>query len=426
MKTRSILKILCAMVLVLCFLACMAACNPQEKEPTEAPETEPAATQPSETTPPKKPTILIPTEPEAEPTIPDYDFSGTGTGYAGDVEKVNQGQLPENYHTAAQVFPLLATTGRTVLMDDAIALDWSNASFTMAGTFDGEVKAKLNFIGGSNQTSGFMYVIVDEDVESPRIIRVDGKTQWYTLGYLEKGEHTIRVVKVNEAQMGVIDFLAFEFNGTLIKAEELDTLKIEFIGDSITCGADMIESAVDKVSAQDGTKSYAALTAETLGAEASFVSASGYRLTYCDDGNTKMVLPGIYTQVSGIRNYMGAGDNGAWNFAANPTDVVVVNLGTNDSVLVTLGRGDEIKNAATVFLKTIRKNNPDAIIVWCYGAMLKEGAGEIQAAIQQLADPNVYYLDVTQNNDGLADHPNAAGHERIAQELTAFLLSKLS
>lgn len=424
MKLRNILQLLCSLVLVLGILLCITACRTDGT--IETPETEPGETQGSENTPPKKPTILIPTEPEAEPTIADYNFSGTGTGYAGNVEDVNQGQLPANYHTAAQVFRYLSTTGRTVLMDDAIALDWSNASFTMAGTFDGEVRVKLNFIGGSNQINGYLHVIVDEDVESPRIIRVDSNTQWYTLGYLEKGEHTIRVVKVNEAQMGVIDVLALEFNGTLKEAPKTDNLKIEFIGDSITCGADMIETAVDKVTAEDGTKSYGALTAAALNAQASFISASGYRLTYCDDGNTRMVLPGIYEQVSGIRNYMGAGDNGAWDFAADPADVVVINLGTNDSVLISLDRGEEITSAAVEFLKTVRKHNPDAVIVWCYGAMLSEGAEEIQAAITELADPNIYYLNVTQNNDGLADHPNAAGHQLIAQELTAFLQSKLS
>lgn len=423
MKKRNILQLLCSALLVFSLMLSMAAC--ETEKPAETPETDPVENQSGETTPPKKPTILIPTEPEAEPTIADFNFSGTGSGYAGKIEDVNQGQLPENYHTAAQVFPYLATTGRTVLMGDAIALDWSNASFTMAGTFEGEVRVKLNFIGGSNQINGYLYAIVDEDAESPRIIRVDSKTQWYTLGYLEKGEHTIRVVKVNEAQMGVIDILAFEFNGTLQEAPKQEGLKIEFIGDSITCGADMIESAVDKVTAEDSTKSYAALTANAMDAQASFVSASGYRLTYCDDGNTKMVLPGIYEQVSGIRNYMGAGDNGAWDFAADPADVVVINLGTNDSVLVSLDRGEEIKTAAVEFLKTVRGHNPDALIVWCYGAMLSEGEKQIQAAIAELADGNIYYLGVTQNNDGLAEHPNAAGHQLIAQELTAFLKSKL-
>lgn len=414
------------MVLAVSLLLCMAACGRQEQAVTEAPETETGKTQTEENRPPKKPNILIPTEAEEDPTIADYEFSGTGSGYAGNVEDVNQGQLPENYYTAAQVFPYVSTTGRTVLMDNVIALDWSNASFTMAGTFEGVVRAKLNFIGGSNQICGYLYVIVDGQVDSTRIIRVDSNTQWYTLANLEKGAHTIRVVKVNEAQMGVIDILAFEFNGSLQAAQKKDTLKIEFVGDSITCGADMIESAADKVTAQDATKSYAALTAEALGAEASFVSASGYRLTYADDGNTKMVLPNIYKQVSGIRNYMGVGDNGNWDFEANPVDVVVVNLGTNDSVLLSLGRGNEITDAAVAFLKTIRKNNPNAMIVWCYGAMVSEGAAEIQAAVEQLADPYIYYLNVSQNNDGLADHPNAAGHQQIARELTAFLQDKLS
>ena len=373
----------------------------------------------------KKPTLGTLEDEEVEVGIEPYTFSKAKKQSVGKVQDVNQGEVSEGYHSIDEVYPYLKTTGRTVLTDAGLCLDWSNASFTMRGNFDGEVKMQMRFIGGSSQIYGYLYVYVDGNEESPRIIKANNGVSWYTLANVSKGYHTIQVVKINEAQFGVMDVIAFDFMGTLQEKAEKSAIQMEFIGDSITCGADMIESAINTVDAQNGQKTYAALTAKALNADASFISAAGYRLCYCDDGNTKMVLPNIYGKASGIRENANMGNNGDWDFASNKTDVVVINLGTNDTVLVNKGRGEEITSAALSFLKVVREKNPNAIIVWCYGAMTDVGSAEIQAAINTFGDAKTYFLDVTQNNNGLASHPNEEGHQIIANELIAFLKSKL-
>lgn len=430
MKSRKRILVLLGSVAAIVMICLGSVCLAYNLRPkttdSDTPNIEEPKNDEKTTRPRKNPTIGTGEESEEKTEIEPYEFSSVKQESAGNPKDVEQGIRQEGNYTAAEVFPYLQVTGRTVLTGAGICLDWSNASFTMTGKFNGEVKIRMRFTGISSQTYGYLYVYVDGDENSPRIIKAENGMSWYTLANLNDGNHSLRVVKINEAQFGVMDITEFQFNGTLEKSKNTGRLQMEFIGDSITCGADMIESAVNTVDAENGQKNYGTLTAKALNADASFISASGYRLSYCDDGNKKMVLPNLYEKVSGIRENANLGTNGQWDFASHKMDIVVINLGTNDQVLVDKGRGNELKAAAVSFLKTVREKNPDALIVWCYGAMTDVGAEELKAAVAEFGDADIYFLMVTQNNSGLADHPNAAGHQVIAQELTAFLKDKLS
>ena len=120
----------------------------------------------------------------------------------------------------------------------------------------------------------------------------------------------------------------------LEKPTEYKDLRIEYIGDSITC-AWGIESASEAEPFQTTTQNfeltYAFLSAKELDADYSGVCYSGSGVA--GGGNQ---MPKVYTQTNAFTSY-----NEEWDFTKFPNDVVVINLGTNDSGFAAESKQDE-------------------------------------------------------------------------------------
>ena len=175
--------------------------------------------------------------------------------------------------------------------------------------------------------------------------------------------------------------------------------RIEFVGDSITSG----EGAIGTQGEQDWTgvlfsarNNYARLTADALGAEYRVVSQSGWGIVAGFDNDPRHALPAYYTRVCGVARGDQNRQRGAqepYDFAAWQPDAVVIHLGTNDDhafanppwVDPVTGQASQLhslpdgtfdpKDAARVeqgvrdFLALVRRHNPQAVLVWCYGMM---------------------------------------------------------
>ena len=243
---------------------------------------------------------------------------------------------------------------------------------------------------------------------------------------------TVKVMHLSEANNGAVGIKHFTVSSaaaTPIKPTAKKDLSIEFIGDSITC-AYGVEADSQYVSFSTGTenfsKSYAYLTAELLNADYSAVSYSGYGVIsgYSNDGtiNTDSLVPDCYTLVGKPADYAEA-----WDFDANPSDVVVINLGTNDSSYLAKdfdARKDAFTAGYVDFLGMVRANNPHAYIICTVGTM---GCAEvyplIEEAVAAFGDAKVSsYLCATHDiqNDGIgADwHPSA-----VTQQKSAYVLA---
>lgn len=243
---------------------------------------------------------------------------------------------------------------------------------------------------------------------------------------------TVKIMHLSEANNGAVGIKHFTVSSaaaTPIKPTAKKDLSIEFIGDSITC-AYGVEADSQYVSFSTGTenfsKSYAYLTAELLNADYSAVSYSGYGVIsgYSNDGtiNTDSLVPDCYTLVGKPADYAEA-----WDFDANPNDVVVINLGTNDASYLSTdfdARKDAFVAGYVDFLGMVRANNPDAYIICTVGTM---GCAEvyplIEEAVATFDDAKVSsYLCATHDfqNDGIgADwHPSA-----ITQQKSAYVLA---
>ena len=244
----------------------------------------------------------------------------------------------------------------------------------------------------------------------------------------------VKVIHLSEANNGAVGVSAIKVNSD-VKAPVNPTpesdLRIEFIGDSITCGYGVEgETAYEgfKTTTENFMKSYAYLTAQKLGAEYSAVCYSGHGIIsgYSNDGtiNADSLVPPYYEQYSKKSDY-----SEKWDFENAPNDVVVINLGTNDSSYIKgdTERSETYAEQYAEFLKTVRSCNPDAYIICTLGTMGGEELYPyIQKAIEQFQSETgderiTSYLSTVQdfNADGVGSdwHPSAKTQQKSAYVL---------
>ena len=184
---------------------------------------------------------------------------------------------------------------------------------------------------------------------------------------------------------------------------ENDGIKIEFVGDSISCGYGTLEDSRYgwSVDNSDATQSYAYYTSDMLDANYSIIAMRGTCVKESLFGVPSM--NNMYPSVS-------TGNGEQYDFKFKP-DVVVVNLGTNDG-----GYIDAHPDYANRFpedyynlLTYIRMKNPKAYIVCLYGMMgVNEHVDEgIKSAIEQMGDSKISYISSFEANfDSAGGHPS--------------------
>ena len=185
----------------------------------------------------------------------------------------------------------------------------------------------------------------------------------------------LKVVKLSEAQysaMGVGEITLYGKNK--IKPTKEKELKIEFIGDSITCGYGIDEpkeNAAFSTATENFTKTYAYLTAEYLNADYSAVCFSGYGVYsgYTSNGtlNDKDTVPLYYDKSC----FLYGGRDIQWDFNEFQSDIVVINLGTNDASYCakSLSGRQEFTRKYADFIRQVRYYNPYAYIICILGDM---------------------------------------------------------
>ena len=258
------------------------------------------------------------------------------------------------------------------------------------------------------------------------------KTYHITLdGY--GSETVIKIIKLSEAQysaMGVGDIAVY--GRERIKPTEEKDIKIEFIGDSITCGYgidEMNEKGYFSTATENFTKSYAYITAENLGADYSAVCFSGFGVYsgYTLNGviNSKDTVPNYY----GVSAFLYGGREYLWDFNEFQSDMVVINLGTNDASYCakSLSGRQEFTRRYTEFIKQVRQFNPYAHILCVLGDMNNSMYSCIEQAVSNYMggtfDNNVSTMTLSfkmgENDIVIDGHPGYLSNLSAANELTA-------
>lgn len=331
--------------------------------------------------------------------------------------------------------------GRAFFQKDVL---WMAHSSTGAEFEISAKKLEVTFVGDGNANSR------NEDGSPRLVVFVNGQRMLDEMLYKRKETFTVfdgnkevkglvQIIKVSESANGIagIQKITLDSQGKISPAPERD-LKIEFIGDSITCGYGVDATSKNSpfsTKTEDNTKTYAYKTAKALNADYSMVSISGWGIIsgYSGDGTKKAdsVLPKYYDKVGFS---WGGYVNGIvpqqidWEFKNFESDFIVVNLGTNDNSYV---KGDSKKTREYIdgyikFLYQIREKNPNSYIICSLGIMGRDLCPAVEKAVEEYksacGDSKVSALRF---NDQLASdgygadwHPSEKTHEKAGKLLT--------
>ncbi len=273
---------------------------------------------------------------------------------------------------------------------------------------------------------------VIEDEEETFTVIDSSETVTRRVSVVKLSEMAFSLCRLNPAQT--------DDQAQIRAAEELP-LKISFIGDSITCGYGVDDSNMQSpfaTEAENAMKSYCWQACRILGADPELYSYSGHGLIsgYTEDGtrNTREILTPWFESVGS--SYGRAGDLDPaelpWDFSARPSDVVIINLGTNDNSFCKLNEGgyEGFQEEYLRFIKTVRKCEPSALIVCTMGIMETAPMEQIRRAAELSGDSRVTtFMFTTQDGTlgyGSNWHPSEDTQLRAGKELAEFLAPLLN
>jgi len=236
-------------------------------------------------------------------------------------------------------------------------------------------------------------------------------------------DHLITLCKDTESGIGWLEFRGIKTE-KLVSPPALPKRKIEFIGNSITAGAGMDESAIpcskgEWYDQHNAWMSYGGLTGRALNARWHLTAVAGIGLVHscCNMG---ILMPQVFDKMD-LRD-----NTGRWDFHRYVPDLVTVCLGQNDGVQ------DSILfcSAYMRFLGDIRRQYRKAQIVCLTSPMGDKLLTDMQkryltgvvAAMQAAGDRRVSsYFFSRKYSHGCGGHPDLKEHEQIASELTDYL-----
>lgn len=318
--------------------------------------------------------------------------------------------------------------GRIGFKEEAAELYWSGTSILV--NFEG---TGIAAILKDSDTANYYNILIDGIPVSK--IHTSQQKQVYQLATgLPPGKHSLLLFKRTEWDKGTTFFYGFDLEGKsfLLSPPQPKKRKIEFFGNSITCGyanEDSSSNDSGKGYFENNYRSYAAITARHFNAQYHCTAKSGI-------GITVSWFPLIMSEMYDRLNPNDSGSK--WNFLKYTPDVVVINLLQNDSWLTKMPDHPEFKNRFGTkapsedfviqqyqsFVKTVREKYPSASIICMLGNMdiTREGSpwpGYVEKAVKPLGDKKIYTLFVPYKNT--PGHPRVAEQEAMARRLIAFI-----
>ncbi len=247
--------------------------------------------------------------------------------------------------------------------------------------------------------------------------------------------HTLKIIKESEASNGGVLFDGIKVEAVLDKGQEPKHF-IEFIGDSITCGAvaDGSVTPCDEGEYFDHENvyfSYGLDVARALQADFMLSSVSGigmYR-NWNDEAIEEPIMPQVYENL-----YLDTNNSKKYSFEKKP-DLVSICLGTND-----LSNGDGIKPRLSFnkdkytanyinFVKTVYSHYPDTQIILLNSPMvvgenntlLVSCLKNVQSYFAKNYDKSILLFEFDKLYvDGCLYHPSVEEHKLIAEKLMPF------
>lgn len=318
-------------------------------------------------------------------------------------------------------YPFIQYTGRIDFSNPKLPRFWQPGVYITAKFTGSRCDVILNdeILWGNKHN--YLEIVVDGNAVR---LKTTSKTDTITAAEnLSQGTHTLVICKNTEANIGYLELVGILCK-ELVEPDPLPARKMEFIGNSITCGtgSDLSVVPCGKGLWEDqhnAYMSYGAITARALKAQYHLSAVSGIGLMHscC---NMNVIMPQVYDKVS-MRN-----DTIAWDFSKYIPDVVTICLGQNDGIQDSMAFCDNYIS----FVKRIRAYYPAASIVCLTSPMaderlvsvMKKYLSSIVNVANRNGDKQVYnFFFSKQFHNGCDSHPDMAEHRLIADELTAYI-----
>jgi lysophospholipase L1-like esterase len=345
-------------------------------------------------------------------------------------------------------------------------IDYSNAlqpKYSYPGV---SIKAKFNGTGinaiihdygtGAVDKTNYYKVFIDGNIATEQLKMDTGEKNYSLATGLTPGEHVVEIMKITEGASGVSSFIGFEVVGgsqTALDLPARPNKRIEFIGDSWTCGYGNLAQYADGNSSmansayvaanEDNYYAWGPITARALGAEYHVNATSGrglYRNNWHSDntGAATGTLPKNYDNAMEDNNAV------AYDHSWHP-DIVSIHLGTNDMAAEGgVGVSAKLDDAAFQdtyrdFIEQILGYHPCANVIICFGNSKSDGYPKWTKQLTRLRniadslivmypDGNVTKLELSYTAEswpasptdcgyGDAWHPSLCSHTKMSAEL---------
>jgi lysophospholipase L1-like esterase len=297
---------------------------------------------------------------------------------------------------------------------------WS--ATTIKANFQGTgISATLSSTGDN-----WYNVVIDGTVKTP--VNVPSGTNGSVLlaSGLSSGTHTIELVRRTECWVGDVQFKGFTVTGgNLLAPPAASSRRIEFIGDSITCGygnegTSQYQSFTTKN--ENAYLAYGSVAARTLGADQITVAWSGKGVVHNYGGDTNEVFPEVYPRILPYNTTL------TWNPSQLNPQVLVIILCTND---FSTNPPDKttFTTAYSNFVKKIRSQYSGAHIYCALGPMLngdvlitaRDCINTVVNQLKSAGDSKIHFIEFPMQDGSLGYgedwHPSVATHAQMASQL---------
>ena len=325
-------------------------------------------------------------------------------------------------------------SGRAVRGEDGSAtIVWSGSTATIC--FRGADASVDLTDSGQNQFA----VLIDEKLRREKLIPEGGREKLELVRGLERGEHTIQLVRLTEASFGQTQIHGFILDqyAEALPPPKSSVSKIVIYGDSISAGYG-VEGIDEKCGFSPETENYlltyGAIAARAAGAEVTNISWSGKGVFTNRGSQTDTVpLPELFN--------LALPRDPSSKIENEEADLVLINLGTNDFA-------PEVKDVTPftesykTFVSKVRAMHLNAEILLTVGPLLSDEWPEGKQALSKVrktlmaemevrkasGDEKVHVLEFrrVQPNEGWGCdfHPSKKTHHRMARELLGKIQSE--
>ena len=298
---------------------------------------------------------------------------------------------------------------------------------TIKAKFEGtSLNLLLKDYNGSDFTNNYFQSSVDG--ETPVKFMVTSSQQTYPIAKnLTDGTHTVEIVKVTESYNGECQFLGFQTDTlkNLVATDPLPELKLEFYGNSITCGYG-IEGGTQP-DADNSSKAYSSVVAHELNAQFHTISYSGIGVV---KGFPSFLMSQMYNRIIANTTYIPLPAKNSWDFSSYIPDYVIVALGTND---YNLGFGAGTISTTTFntgyisLISKIRSAYPNTKIICTNSPMISDmklgnAINDDVTGLKTSGDDKIYYFAFTHMaGGGVNGHPGVVDGQTNGKELADYI-----